>query len=123
MMRRPRRNLAFKALVEGVDFGWLDLLQGPFAQCRHDVAAQQLGVPFNRPAPYSPLAAARGANGDPLFDPLPERDLVRCDMRAIVAALEQSAEFLAGVRQRAVKRLADSPAFDAVAQAPGISPR
>src|SRR5262249_38088130 len=122
MMRRPRRNLVFKALIEGVDFGWLDLLQRPFAQCRHDVAAQQLGVPFNRPTPYSLFAAAWGAGGKPLIDPLAERDLVRRNVRAIVAAFEQSAKLPASIRQRTMECLGDAPAFDSVAQAPGIFP-
>src|SRR5262249_33468145 len=84
--------------------------------------AQQLGVAFNRARPHPLLPAAGRAGGEPQLDPLAKCDLVGDNVCTVVAALEQPAEFLAGVRQRAAKRLADALASDAVAQAPGIVP-
>jgi hypothetical protein len=86
------------------------------------VIAEQLAVATQREAPHALLSPPRCADGDPLLDPLCERDLVGCDMRAVVGALEELAQLLASVGQRAMKRLRKALAVDAVAQAPGIFP-
>ena len=103
MMRGPGRNLAIELRVERVDLGCPDLLQRSRAQGWHDVTAQQFGVAFEGAAPHLLLPASRRTGGDPLFCPLSERELAGIDVRAVVAALEQPAQLLARVQQRAVE--------------------
>jgi hypothetical protein len=81
---------------------------------------EQLAVATEREAPHAFLSPPRRAGGDPLLDPLCERDLVGSDVLTGVAGAEQLAQFLARIAKPSVERDGESRAVDPIAQTPGI---
>src|SRR5262245_63433404 len=86
------------------------------------MAAQQFGVARERAAPYPLFPAPRCACIDPLLCPLRQRDLFGRNVLAGIARADQATELCPRVLERAVERLAEALAFDAVAQPECVGP-
>ena len=82
---RPGRNLRRKAGIKPIDFGGLKLLQERRADRGLDMLSEQLGIPLPRPLGNFLLLAARGADAQPLVEPLLNGQFDRVDVVAIVA--------------------------------------
>ena len=79
---------------------------------------EQLGVSLNRPAAVFLLPLARRPDLDPMVDPLGNRHLVEGDVLAGVTRTEDAAQFLRGLRLRALDGLCVAHAIDPVAESP-----
>src|SRR5262249_22547978 len=98
----------------------LQLLQPASAECRNHMAAQELAVTFERPAPNPLLAPARRAEVEPLLHPLRDGDPAGRHVRAIIAGLQQRAQLLLGLRLGTVDRFRVRGTLDAIAQPPSV---
>jgi hypothetical protein len=122
MMCRPRCDLSgiSNGGIELIDLGCLQLLERPSREHRLDVRPQQLPVTFKRALRDRLPSAARRTSLQPLIDPLPNRDLGRRDVIAVVGAFEQLPQFLARLGLRAVEGLLEPLVIDAVAEPEGV---
>jgi hypothetical protein len=98
----------------------LEFLQLPLSQRWNNVTAQQLTVSLDGSAPDLFLAPPGRADRNPPLGPLRKGDSVRRDVRADIAGMKQTPQFLLRVGFGATKCSREPLPMDAIAKAPRI---
>src|SRR5438105_9978200 len=86
------------------------------------MAPKQLGIPFSGAGPNFPASPAGTTDRKPMLDPITKLYLVRVDVRAGIAGMEEITECLLRLGFRPVHGLGETPAVDAIAKPPRIPP-